>query len=171
MEISFHPILPQDVVQLRDIGLKTFAQSYKHINTKANFDWYIERAFSVEKLFSELQYENSFFYFIRAKNTIIGYIKLNIEETQTENHCKDCLEIERIYLDAKYKRKGIGQKMIQFAKDKAKEHSKAKIWLGVWEKNPSAILFYKSQGFVDSGTHIFEFGDENQIDIIFELKI
>jgi ribosomal protein S18 acetylase RimI-like enzyme len=171
MELSFQPISKLDLYQLRDIALKTFAQSYQHLNTKANFEWYIKRAFTVEKLLSELQNDISFFYFIMAKENIIGYLKLNIEDSQTEKHCEDSLEVERIYLDVNYKRKGIGSKMIQFVKDKAKQYSKSKIWLGVWEKNPSAILFYQNQGFVNSGSHIFKFGDEDQIDIIFEQSI
>lgn len=171
MELSFKPISTDDVNLLRDIALKTFAQSYQDINTKPNFEWYVDRAFSVEKLLSELQNDKSFFYFIISRENIIGYLKLNIEDSQTEKNCKDCLEIERIYLDVNYKRKGIGSKMIQFASDRAKQYSKSKIWLGVWEKNPNAILFYRSQGFIDSGSHIFKFGDEDQIDIIFEQSI
>ena len=171
MEISFQPISPQDVYPLRDIALKTFSQSYQHLNTQANFDWYVNRAFTIEKLLSELQNGESFFYYVMAMENIIGYLKLNIDNSQTEKHCKGCLEIERIYLEAEYRRKGIGRKMIQFAIAKAKQYSKSKIWLGVWDKNPSAILFYKSQGFVDSGSHIFKFGNEDQIDIIFEQSI
>ena len=171
MEISFQPITIQDVDLLRDFALRTFAESYKHLNTKDNFDWYVNRAFTIDKLLSELKNDKSFFYFVMYKKSIVGYLKLNIENSQTEKHCKDCLEIERIYLDAKFKRRGIGSKMVQFAKSKAKEYSKSKIWLGVWDQNPNAILFYESLGFVDSGSHIFKFGDEDQIDIIFEQSI
>ena len=46
------------------------------------------------------------------------------------------------------------------------ERNKDKIWLGVWEKNESAITFYNKIGFVQTGTHSFFMGEEEQIDFI-----
>lgn len=171
MKISIVPISTKDLNQLKGIALKTFEQSYQHLNTKSNFDWYIQKAFTSQQLLSEIQNKKSFFYFIMNWNIIIGYLKLNIDDSQTEKYCKECLEIERIYLEANYKRKGIGRKILTFAAEKAKELTKNKVWLGVWDQNPDAILFYKKQGFVERGSHIFKFGDENQIDIIMEKSI
>jgi ribosomal protein S18 acetylase RimI-like enzyme len=171
MEVSFQPILTQDVSQLREIAVKTFIQSYQHLNSISNFEWYIEKAFNRERLIEELKSDKSFFYFVKDKKNYIGYLKLNIDNSQTEEHSEIYLEIERIYLDDNYQRRGIGNKMIHFAVKKAKQHSKLKIWLGVWEKNPKAISFYKSLGFVNTGSHIFKFGDEDQLDIIFEKSV
>ncbi|WP_039790739.1 GNAT family acetyltransferase, partial [Paenibacillus riograndensis] len=43
--------------------------------------------------------------------------------------------------------------------------------LGVWEKNENAIAFYKKMGFVQTGSHSFYMGDEEQIDIIMTTDI
>lgn len=171
MEIVFQKVTPKDVDHLRDIALRTFIQSYKHLNTEANFEAYISEAFTVKKLLSEIVNEESFYYFILYNEKLIGYLKLNINGSQTEKYCKNCLEIERIYLDIEFKGLGIGKKAIQFAVDKAKLLSKPIIWLGVWDQNPRAIQFYKNQGFKEKGSHIFRFGDEDQIDIIMERSI
>lgn len=48
----------------------------------------------------------------------------------------------------------------------ALEHDKKKIWLGVWENNDNAVAFYKKMGFVQTGCHPFQMGDEEQIDLI-----
>ncbi|MFZ7101404.1 MAG: GNAT family N-acetyltransferase [Peptococcaceae bacterium] len=40
------------------------------------------------------------------------------------------------------------------------------IWLGVWEKNESAIRFYEKKGFYAVGTHAFFLGEEEQRDFI-----
>lgn len=171
MDILFQEIAPEDVHQLRSIALKTFIQSYKHLNTEKNFDWYTSQAFCIEKLLEEIRCEDSFLYFIRNEKNIVGYLKLNINDSQTENHCLDCLEIERIYLSTEFQSKGIGRKMVQFAINKAIALSRTKIWLGVWINNPGAIEFYKKMGFIESGSHIFKFGDEDQIDILMEKSI
>ncbi len=40
------------------------------------------------------------------------------------------------------------------------------LWLGVWEKNEPAILFYEKQGFVPFDTHGFMLGNDLQTDIL-----
>jgi len=55
MNVVFKKIQEQDVNDLRKIALKTFIQSYEHLNTPANFQWYIDRAFTIEKLTEEIK--------------------------------------------------------------------------------------------------------------------
>lgn len=45
------------------------------------------------------------------------------------------------------------------------------VWLGVWEKNIRAINFYKKNGFVAFGKHIFKLGDDEQTDIMMKLNL
>ena len=40
------------------------------------------------------------------------------------------------------------------------------LWLGVWEKNLSAIRFYEKNGFTAFGEHIFMLGTDPQRDVL-----
>jgi diamine N-acetyltransferase len=40
------------------------------------------------------------------------------------------------------------------------------MWLGVWERNARARSFYRRQGFVAVGDHVFMLGEDAQTDII-----
>lgn len=171
MKVVFHKITKEEVDVLQKIAIQTFRESYAHLNTEENFLWYIKKAFSKETLTRELQNKESFWFFIQNDSFTIGYLKLNIGSAQTELHSEQYLEVERIYLDKKYQGKGYGSQMIQFAISKAKRLNKTKIWLGVWDQNPQAIDFYNRAGFEESGSHIFKFGTEDQIDIIMEMHL
>lgn len=171
MQVLFQRVTQDDVGQLKEIALKTFFDSYFHLNTPTNFECYVDKAFRKNKLLSEIQNENSFFHFVTNRGNIIGYLKMNIGDSQTEHFDHTYLEIERIYLDARFQHKGIGYTMLQFALRQAKAFSKSKIWLGVWDKNPKAIKFYRKNGFRETGSHIFRFGDEDQTDIIMERDV
>jgi RimJ/RimL family protein N-acetyltransferase len=39
-------------------------------------------------------------------------------------------------------------------------------WLGVWERNPRAIAFYRKWGFAEVGAHTFVVGDDPQRDLV-----
>lgn len=78
----------------------------------------------------------------------------------------ETLEIERIYIKKKFQKHGLGKYLLNKSIDIAMEHNKKKIWLGVWEKNENAIVFYKKIGFEQAGSHSFYMGDEEQTDFI-----
>ena len=101
---------------------------------------------------------------------MVGYLKLNLLDAQTEKMSDDYLEIERIYVLKKFHGKGYGKALIDFSKEKAIQKKKKKIWLGVWEKNPNAIGFYQKMGFEKTGTHIFKVGDDEQLDYVMETE-
>lgn len=60
-------------------------------------------------------------------------------------------EIQGIYLLDTYKRKHLGQKMIEYVIEELKEFGYNKVGLWVLESNKSAIRFYEKLGFAYSG--------------------
>jgi ribosomal protein S18 acetylase RimI-like enzyme len=160
-----------DLEKLQKIGRKTFEETFSESNSKENMRSYLDEGFSKEKLTAELNNKDSEFYFAILKDEVIGYLKVNFGESQTELKDSKALEIERIYVSKEFHGKSVGQllydKAIQIAKQKDSEY----VWLGVWEENPRAIGFYKKNGFVEFDKHIFRLGDDEQTDIMMKLKL
>ena len=169
MKCSFRAVTPNDAELLRQISIRTFRQSYEHLNTPENFRSYLNEAFQIQKLKDEINNPESTFYFVENSQGVLGYLKINIGDSQTENRSEECLEVERLYLDQTHQGQGIGSEMMHFIFEIAKSKQKSRVWLGVWERNPDAIEFYSKVGFHKSGSHIFKFGDEDQTDIIMEI--
>jgi ribosomal protein S18 acetylase RimI-like enzyme len=46
----------------------------------------------------------------------------------------------------------------------AKRQGYKTMYLGVWERNDRAIAFYRKWDFVRVGEHIFQMGDDPQVD-------
>lgn len=132
---------------------------------------YLEEGFTFEKLTSELLSPNSKFYFASFENKVIGYLKLNFGQSQTELKDDKALEIERIYVLNEYHGKKVGQILYDKAIEIAKHKKADYIWLGVWEENPRAINFYKKNGFKEFDKHIFKLGEDEQTDIMMKLKL
>lgn len=171
MTYQILPCQKNELSELRQIAYETFYNSYVHLNPPESFNQYLENNFSEFQIEKELSNPNSFFFFLKNEQSICGYTKLNINSAQTENKGADYLEIERIYLKKKWQGKGFGRKLINHAIGFAKQKGAAKVWLGVWENNPTAIAFYKKCGFEFCGKHDFILGEERQIDFLMELII
>jgi len=157
---------PSDVNSLLAISWRTFYESFNHLNKPENMDEYMNKEFTAQKLLSELLNPFSEFYFARDGSTIIGYLKVNKCGAQSDIRDDHSLELERIYIDNKYQGLGLGTKLLEKAKNRAKELELEYIWLGVWEKNGAAIRFYRRHGFDIFSSHPFIFGDEVQTDLL-----
>lgn len=166
MTVNITKCTLDDLLILQEISYETFTETFGHQNSPENMKAYLERAYNLMQLETELSNTSSDFFFIYFKNEIAGYLKVNTNDAQSEQMGNDSLEIERIYVRKKYQKEGLGKYLITIALEIAKERNKKKIWLGVWEKNENAIAFYQKMGFVPTGTHSFYMGDEEQIDLI-----
>lgn len=157
---------PEDLEILKLVGIETFNDTFAVQNKAENMQEYLERAYADEKLLAELKNKDSFFYFLKNQEEILGYIKLNIDQAQTEKIAENSLEVERIYIRKAHFRKGYGKRLLRFAEEQAKNFGKTTLWLGVWEYNFNAQIFYKKMGFNRVGEHSFFMGDDEQTDFI-----
>ena len=169
--IKITPITNAEIHTLQTIGRQTFYETFHKQNTEENMNTYLESAFEVSKLDSELNNPNSFFYFAKVNGEAAGYLKLNVLDAQSEQKGEHALEVERIYILESFQGHGIGKLFIEKAVDLAREVNKQSVWLGVWEKNVKAIGFYEKMGFMKAGEHVFLMGDEAQTDYIMEKSI
>ena len=163
-QLAISPLGITDLENLRPLAIKYFLDSYAHLNTRANMQDYLEKAFSLAQLRTEFQNPNSQFYAAKYKQEIIAYLKVNFAAAQTDLKEENSLEVERIYVAAAFQGKKVGKALMNKAKEIALDSDLDYLWLGVWQKNPSAIAFYEKIGFVAFGTHTFVFGDEAQTD-------
>ena len=164
--IEIRRLTGEDARRLQQIGKITFEQTFSSSNSKENMEKYLEEGFSLSKLQAEIDDPNAEFYFAMQDNNIIGYLKLNIGQSQTEIKNENALEIERIYVLREYHGQNIGQQLFEKAVERALSQKVDFIWLGVWEENKRAIQFYTKNGFVAFDKHIFRLGDEEQTDIM-----
>lgn len=160
-----------NVKELQTISIQTFTETFARYNTAENMQQYVEECLSEEQLLSELNHPDSQFYFAMHNHEPVGYLKLNVNNAQTEKDFKHAIEIERIYVLQHYQGKKIGKALMQQSLSIARDMNAAFIWLGVWEKNNKAIEFYEKMGFTAFDTHLFRLGSDIQTDILMKKNL
>lgn len=155
-----------DLSQLKEIGIATFYETFKDDNAEEDMKKYLEESFSKERLQGELENQNAQFYFAIIENKVVGYLKVNIGDAQSDLKDGDGLEIERIYVLKEFHGKKVGQVLYEKAMQIATDTQVPYVWLGVWEHNLRAIRFYEKNGFEAFDTHIFVLGEDVQTDIL-----
>jgi GNAT superfamily N-acetyltransferase len=97
---------------------------------------------------------------------LIGYAQLRWGEVPACVSAKRSGELQRLYVVENWHGKGIAQKLMKACIDEIKRQGSDALWLGVWERNLRAIVFYKKLGFVEVGDHTFLLGGDPQRDIV-----
>ncbi|MHA7057308.1 GNAT family N-acetyltransferase [Aquimarina sp. M1] len=160
-------VFTKNTHKLLEISRQTFYDSFgPPLNTEKNIQQYLNEKFTLDNITKELKDSNSYFYFAKLRDEIIGYLKLNTKEAQTEPLAGNGLEIERIYLVSTYQGRGIGQFLINEILNISKEKKVAFIWLGVWNYNKRAVRFYERNGFKTFDEHKFMLGSDEQTDLM-----
>lgn len=170
-DIVVTPVTLDDLSKLQQIGKQTFHETFAETNTEEDMQEYLRKSFSDEQVTSELTNSESAFYFATLDNRVIGYLKLNFGQAQTEINDPNSLEIERIYVLKEFQGRKVGQLLYNKALSVARERNFEYLWLGVWEKNEKAIQFYKKNGFEQFDQHVFVLGTDEQIDLMMRLKL
>lgn len=169
--ITLKKITPFDIVELQVIAKKTFRETFTESNTEEDMQHYLTNKLSIETLLKELNNQNSETYFANLNNQVVGYLKLNFADAQTEIQDPFALEVERIYVLKSFQNKKIGQLLLESAISKARSKRLKYIWLGVWEHNTKAIQFYEKNGFYKFDEHVFLLGSDQQRDHLMKLEI
>lgn len=165
--IKLVKVTEADIDTLSAISRETFFAAFYHLNNADDMEAYAAASFNHQKLLAELQTPGADFYFAMLNGEVAGFIKLNTGEAQNEYKQDNSLEIERLYVPAKYQNQRLGRQMLNFAFDEAAQKNVDFIWLGVWEHNLQAIKLYESLGFTHCGSHDFMLGTDRQTDVLF----
>lgn len=171
MSIHLQKITKNNVQDLQEVSIQTFTETFKDNNSEKSLNDYLNTAYELTKLEKELENPHSEFYFAYFNNELAGYLKININDAESEKMGENALEVERIYIKKSFKRRGIGRHLIETAEQLAKKYQKNLMWLGVWEYNPKAIAFYETLGFKVIGAHSFFMGEEEQTDLIMSKQL
>ncbi|XLS28413.1 GNAT family N-acetyltransferase [Flavobacteriaceae bacterium M23B6Z8] len=168
---ALHKVSIEELEVLRQLSIQTFSEKFSEDNTSEDLTNYLIKAFNREQLEKELRNSKSFFYFLKLKDRIQGYLKLNKGDAQNELKDQNCVELERIYVLKEYQRKGLGHFLMNFAIEWAVKQEVSFIWLGVWEKNEAAIRFYQKYNFKKFGSHEFILGNDKQTDLLMKRSL
>jgi ribosomal protein S18 acetylase RimI-like enzyme len=161
-----------DTTILALLGRVTWAESHGHyIDDKNNLLKYLNENFSISKTKQDLNNPKHRFYIIYVDDLPVGYAKLEVnvinENVASQNNCR----LERIFILNEFIPLKIGQQLLTFVEEKAKELQLDTMWLSVYIKNKRAIRFYERNEFKNVGKLNFIVSGQSYDNIVFSKNI
>jgi ribosomal protein S18 acetylase RimI-like enzyme len=148
------------------LSIITFEETFRGTCTDEDLQSFVDHAFSPSQVLKDLKDEEDFYFIAWYEGVAAGYVRLKEDYSDYPAIKKyKALELKRIYVLQEYQSKKIGAALMDYALQLAAKKNYEVLWLGVWEHNDKALIFYKKWGFTDTGdTHLFPIGNTPQTD-------
>jgi ribosomal protein S18 acetylase RimI-like enzyme len=160
-----------DVSILSDFAGRAFFDAYSGTMNDEDIRSYVKKSFSLEALREQLSSFGSIFHIALVEGQMAGYTKLRWDRIRDELAGQRSIELERIYVDGRNYRNGMGTLLFNHAKEFARSNRYNLIWLAVWQKNQRAISFYQKAGMEIFGVQHFTVGTIVNDDFVLKLAI
>jgi ribosomal protein S18 acetylase RimI-like enzyme len=157
---------PDDAAQLAKVAEQTFRDTFGSQNTAENMDLHCRLSYSEELQGREIAAPDRATLLAVEEDRIVGFAQLRWGAAPA------CVvggapgEIQRIYVSKEWQGRGVAQALMDASFREILRRGADVAWLGVWERNPRAISFYRKLGFAAVGAHVFSLGRDPQRDII-----
>lgn len=168
--ITIRQATASDAALLARMGSETFSDAFGATNTPENLAAYLAFSFSPSRQAAELADPAVTFFIAELDDTPVGYAQLRAGQPPAAISGSRPIELVRIYAARPWIGHGVGAALMQSCIEQSRTLGYDVMWLGVWEHNPRARAFYRRWGFADVGTHIFQLGDDPQIDLLMERR-
>lgn len=159
-----------DAAELAAFAERTFRDTYAAENTQADIDAYVRGHFAPELQRAEITDPSQRVVVVRQDGAMVGYAHLR-EAGIPAPVIGRAVEISRFYVAPEVKGKGVAHELMPAALDEARRMGAELVWLGVWERNPRAIAFYRRHEFAEVGMQTFTMGSDVQHDLVMARRL
>jgi GNAT superfamily N-acetyltransferase len=166
LSVLIRPAAVPDAPWLAALAERTFRETYTAYNTPDDMERYVAEHFGPVHQEAELRDARRITLVAEVDGRAAGYAQLARGDAPSSVTGAAPMEVVRFYVDRPWHGRGVAHQMMAAAADSAREAGARTLWLGVWERNPRAIAFYRKCGFEDVGTQIFVLGADHQQDLV-----
>lgn len=156
-----------DAPALAELAARTFRDTFGAANTPEDMALHLAVSYGSELQAREIADPSMLTLVADDAGTLVAFVQLRRGPAPSCVTGSAPIEIQRFYLDADWHGRGLAHTLMAHTFAAAQAAGAATIWLGVWERNPRAIAFYRKLGYVDVGQQTFVLGSDHQTDRIF----
>ena len=164
--ITLRQAHPDDSEALAHLAEHTFRETFATENNLTDMECYCSKNFGTEIQRQEILDANCVTILAEVEDQLVGFARVRLHVPKACVAAERPSELHRLYVEKEWHGRGVAHKLMSKILSTALDSGADRIWLGVWEHNPRAIVFYNKYGFRTVGEHIFQFGSDPQRDLV-----
>ena len=157
---------PSDAAQLALLSEQTFREAFAKDNSPDNIDLHVHKSYSAALQGSELLDPRRRIVMAWIGNHAIGYSHVFAGPVHPSVQSANPAELLRLYVVKEWYGRGLSNSLMETLIADGQDKGFRSMWLGVWERNVRAQVFYRRWSFIEVGSHVFMVGNDPQRDLI-----
>ena len=155
-----------DAQALAALAEATFRDTFADANTPADMDRHCATAYGEAIQAQEIASPARVTLLAEQDRRLVGYAQVRWSASPPCVEARAPGEIQRLYVVRDCHGRGVAHDLMHACLAALAARGADVAWLGVWERNPKAIAFYRKFGFREVGAHVFTVGSDAQRDIV-----
>ncbi len=170
--IAYRDATPADGAELDAMARAIWLETFGHSAPADDIAAYLAESYGPEgALIRDLSDPAIDFRLATDSDRIIGYVKLSAPWLPDGDCEPGALQLSQLYVASDFHGAGIGDALLGWTIDIARERGAHALYLTVWEENLRARGFYDKRGFVHVGDYAFQTGKQIDRDMILRLPL
>ena len=169
--LLIRPATLADVDVLCHLGAATFRETYRTLSDPREVDEYADEHFTADKVAAWFKRPCARTLLAHRGDSPVGYAHVRSAKVPACVADRKAVELSRLYLLASAQGAGVGGALIAAAIAEAVALGGKTVWLGAYDRNVKALAFYARRGFVQVGTHEFEFAGQVYADPVLTRRV
>lgn len=166
MPLHLRRATPDDVEALRELGIRTFLETFGHLYPATDLESYLPGAYSVERALRDLSDPRYAVWLLEDQAVAVGYALAGPCDLPHPAVRPGDGELKRLYLLASHRGGGEGSRLLHAALDWLAREGPRTLWIGVWSENHGAQRLYRRLGFERVGEYTFVVGETKDHELI-----
>lgn len=163
--------VPDDAPALAAFAERTFVETFGPHNDPRDMEAFVERTYGVAQQTAELTDPGVITLLAHRDARLMAFAQIRRHVPPPCVSDATSIELRRFYVDGPAQGTGVAQLLMAAVLDAARELGGRNVWLGVWERNPRAIAFYRKCGFTVVGSQPFVLGSDHQNDRVMVTRV
>ena len=169
--MRIRPAIASDAAVLAALAERTFRDTFAASNTTGDMAAHVAASYAEDKQRAEIESTRIRTLIAESEGVVAGYAQLRLGEPPQCVDARDGVELWRFYIDKAWIGRGLAPRLMEAVIAAGRSLGAPVLWLGVWERNPRAIAFYRKFAFVEAGSHVFQLGADAQTDLIMQRSL
>ena len=166
MSIIIRAAVVTDATALAELAARTFRETFAADNRPEDMALHLAHAYGTSQQQKELVDPDIATLLVEVDGQLAGYAQLRSDVAPACVTGEAPIEVWRFYIAQPWHGRGVAQALMRRVELEANRRAGRTLWLGVSERNERAKSFYRKNGFMDVGSHVFMVGTDVQTDRI-----
>lgn len=162
---------PADARELAAFAARTFQDTYAGDIPAEHIREHLRSSFGAAQQARELNDPGMLTLLAQREEALVAYAQLRRKAPPQGVELEAPVELLRFYVDRPAQGTGVARELMAAVHAAAHGMGARSLWLGVWDRNPRAIAFYRRMGFRQAGTTDFYVGTDRQTDHVLVVSV